>query len=182
METFFKIKSRFGTFSNYKISRSGNILCWNYKRGGITSIIQQGKHTDGYSIVTLTDDNHKKCSMKVHTLVADTFLPNPNNYTDINHKDEDKTNNKVENLEWCTRRYNNCYNFKAEKIGLKLRNNSRSKPVEAIDEEGNILYEFPSVMEASRWLSDFKRADSNIIDGIKKKQRRYGYYWRYKES
>lgn len=118
---------------------------------------------------------------KVHTLVADTFIPNPYNYTEINHKDENKKNNTVENLEWCTKSYNNVYNNKAVKIGLKLRNNSRSKPIEATDENGIVLYEFPSVMEASRWLSEYKRSDSNIVSGIKTKQKRYGYYWRYKK-
>lgn len=181
METFFKIKSRFGSFSNYKISRTGNILCWNYKRGDITGIIKAGLHTDGYPMVCLIDDAGNRHTIKVHTIVADTFIPNPNNYTDINHKDEDKANNKVENLEWCTRGYNNNYNDKAKKIGLKLLNNSRSKPIEALDNDGNVLYEFPSVMEASRWLSEYKRSDSNIISGIKKHQKRYGYYWRYKD-
>ena len=181
MEEFFEIKSRFGKFSNYKISRTGIILCWDYKRSGVTGIIKQSYHNDGYPMVSLIDNNHIRHTIKVHTIVADTFIPNLNNYTEINHKDEDKTNNKVENLEWCTKGYNNVYNQKAVKIGLKLRNNDRSKPIEALDAEGNVLYSFPSVMEASRWLSDKKRADSNIISGIKKHQKRYGYYWRYKE-
>lgn len=182
MKEFFKIKSRFGKFSNYKISREGEILCWDYKNSGITGIIAQSLHTDGYPMVNLTDDTRIRHTIKVHTLVADTFIPNPNGFSDINHIDENKTNNQVENLEWCTRGYNNEYNGKAIKIGLKLRNNSRSIPIEALNSEGQVLYSFPSIMEASRWLSEHRRADSNIISGIKKHQKRYGYYWRYKES
>lgn len=99
MIEFYKIKSRFGEFSNYKINRKGEILCWNYRRSDITGIIKPYMHTDGYLQVKLVDDNGTSHSIKVHTLVADTFIPNPNDYTDINHKDEDKTNNSVENLE-----------------------------------------------------------------------------------
>ena len=179
MEDFYKIRSRFGNFPNYKISRTGIVLCWDYKRSGITGILKQHLHTDGYPMVALVDDKGIRHTIKTHTLVADTFIPNPNNYSDINHIDEDKTNNKVENLEWCTRKYNNEYNEKAVKIGLKLRNNERSKPVIACDKEGNILYEFPSVKEAERWLNK-PRADSNIHSGIKKNQKRYGYYWKFK--
>lgn len=179
MKEFFKIKSRFGNFSNYKISRDGEILCWNYKNSGITGIIIPSEHTDGYNQVCLTDDNKVRHTMKVHTIVADTFLPNPNGYTDINHKDENKKNNDVSNLEWCTREYNNTYNNKAVKIGEKLKNNERSKPILALDKNGNIIYEFPSVREAARFLGN-KRADSNIHSGIKKNQKRYGYYWKFK--
>ena len=180
MIEFYKIKSRFGEFSNYKINRKGEILCWNYRRSNITGIIKPYMHTDGYLQVKLVDDNGISHSIKVHTLVADTFIPNPNDYTDINHKDEDKTNNSVENLEWCTRGYNNTYNNKAIKIGLKLRNNERSRALIALDENNNIIYEFPSVREAARFLNK-PRADSNIHSGIRKNQKRYGYYWKFKD-
>lgn len=180
MEEFFTIKSRFGTFSNYKLSRSGKILCWNYRNSGITGIIKQQLHNDGYPMVTLVDDCGNRHTIKMHTLIADTFIPNPNNYTEINHKDENKQNNSIDNLEWCTREYNNTYNNKAVKIGLKLRNNkTKSRPVFACDEKGNVLYEFPSVKEAERWLNK-PRADSNIHSGIKNNQKRYGYYWKFK--
>ena len=65
MKEFFKIKSRFGNFSNYKISRDGEILCWDYKNSGITGIITPSEHTDGYSQVCLTDDNKVRHTIKV---------------------------------------------------------------------------------------------------------------------
>ena len=78
----------------------------NYKHKG--RILKQNDDTHGYLKVNLTKHDKKK-TFKVHRLVAQAFIPNPNNYTVINHKDENKTNNKVENLEWCTSKYNNNY-------------------------------------------------------------------------
>ena len=87
----------------------------------ITGIIKPYMQTDGYLQVKLVDDNGISHSMKVHTLVADTFISNPNDYTDINHKDEDKTNNCVENLEWCSRSYNINYGTRNKKASEKLK-------------------------------------------------------------
>lgn len=71
--------------------------------------------TNGYLIACLWKNN-KQRKIIIHRLVAKAFLPNPNNYTDINHKDENKQNNKVENLEWCTHLYNMNYGSVKEKI------------------------------------------------------------------
>ena len=64
-------------------------------------------HRDGYTQVCLTIAPQKTLSIKTHQLVAHTYLPNPEGYSFINHIDEDKTNNSVENLEWCTANHNN---------------------------------------------------------------------------
>ena len=178
MIEFYKIKSRFGEFSNYKINRKGEILCWNYRRSDITGIIKPYIHTDGYLQVKLVDDNGISHSIKVHTLVADTFIPNPNNYSCINHKDENKVNNSVDNLEWCTQLYNNIYRDKAKKIGLKLRDsNPRKKAVQQIL-DGKVINTFKSIREAARFLGDANK-DSNIISGLKTGNPRYGYIWKY---
>lgn len=71
--------------------------------------------TGGYPTVKLMMNNKGK-TVKVHRLVAEMFIPNPNNYPEVNHKDEDKTNNHVSNLEWCTRRYNNEYGTRKRRI------------------------------------------------------------------
>ena len=68
----------------------------------------------GYEYVSLRKNKHNK-NYSVHRLVAQAFIPNPNNYSDVNHKDGNKRNNNVNNLEWCTRSYNLAH---AIKIGL----------------------------------------------------------------
>ena len=73
-----------------------------------------------YKRVILSDTNKHTHGLLVHRLVAETFIPNPNNYPIINHKDENPTNNCVDNLEWCTYQYNNTYNNINKKIGKTL--------------------------------------------------------------
>lgn len=80
-------------------------------KGGV---MKQHMHTKGYKIVSLTRDGKSK-NVFVHRIVAMSFLPNPENLPCINHKDEDKTNNFVDNLEWCTHQYNNAYGSKPRK-------------------------------------------------------------------
>lgn len=77
-------------------------------------IIKQHMHSKGYKIVSLTRDGKTK-NVFIHRIVAMAFLANPDNLPCINHKDEDKTNNFVENLEWCTYQYNNAYGSKPKK-------------------------------------------------------------------
>ena len=79
--------------------------------------LKQSIHTQGYKTVALTK-NGKTKTMFVHRIVAETFIKNEENLPFVNHKDEDKTNNFVENLEWCTVLYNNTYG-KAQKKRVK---------------------------------------------------------------
>lgn len=73
------------------------------------------KFNQGYYEVTLTH-NHKRRFCKVHRLVAQAFIPNPNNFPQVNHKDENKLNNCVENIEWCDAKYNCNYGTRNSKI------------------------------------------------------------------
>jgi hypothetical protein len=82
--------------------------------------LKQWMHNNGYKMVSLTKDG-KSISYYVHRLVAEAFIDNPNRYPIINHKDEDKTNNFVENLEWCTNEYNVTYGTAREKQAEALR-------------------------------------------------------------
>lgn len=94
----------------------------------------------GYEIVTICIDC-KVYYAKVHRLVGEAFIPNPMNLRNINHKDENKVNNNVDNLEWCTTEYNNRYGTRGDKF----------KSIK-VYENGEILYDFPSLREASRSL------------------------------
>lgn len=85
-------------------------------------ILSPGKSKLGYLIVNLCC-NGKVCQNYVHRLVAQTFVPNPENLTEVNHKDEDKANNIVDNLEWCDHSYNINYGTRQERsINTKIKN------------------------------------------------------------
>lgn len=87
-------------------------------------IIRQTNINSGYKIINIHANDGAIYHKLVHRLVAEHFIPNPNNLEQVNHKDEDKHNNKVSNLEWCTREYNAQYGTNQERrITSRLRNN-----------------------------------------------------------
>ena len=102
----------------YQISSLGRVKSLPKERNnGINNeiILKQCTDKKGYKRVNLYK-NKKSTRVLVHRLVAEAFLNNPNNYPLINHKDENPSNNKVENLEWCTYKYNNNYGNRAKKF------------------------------------------------------------------
>lgn len=88
--------------------------------------MKQNMHSQGYKIVSLTKDGKTK-TVFVHRVVAEAFIPNKDNLPMVNHKDEDKTNNFVENLEWCTAEYNCAYGKGIEKHAKKIRGKKLSE-------------------------------------------------------
>ena len=92
----------------YLISNKGNIYSLIKKK-----ILKQVVDRLGYCNIGF---GHNKERFKVHRLVAEAFIPNPNNLPEVNHIDCDKTNNCVKNLEWCDRTYNNRYIYKHKKM------------------------------------------------------------------
>lgn len=107
---------------------------------------------DGYIKVSL-NKNAKSKAYAVHRLIAGSFIPNPNNYPCINHKDENKQNNKLENLEWCTVKYNNSYGTRLQKIKQK-----NQIPIEQYDLNGNLIKKWNSAKEVYNTLGyDFSR-------------------------
>lgn len=94
----------------YQISNFGRVKSfheWKNASCPAEYILKNSISNSGYCQVSLY--NGKKRKFLVHRLVADAFIPNPNNLPHINHKDEDPTNNRADNLEWCTPQYNNRY-------------------------------------------------------------------------
>lgn len=140
------------------------------------------KNWAGYMRVQLYDNNKSKI-YSVHRIVAQVFIPNPNNLPEVNHIDHDRSNNKVENLEWCTRSQNAKHSFtrpdrkKArhwkDKPG-KLHPNS--KPLERI-KEGVVIDTFESTRDAARKLSLHSVGIGRCCTGQRKSYA--GYNWRY---
>lgn len=120
----------------YEVSSLGKIRSLLRKKDNNHGrLLSPSPNTDGYLTVVLTKDSQRK-SFKVHRLVAQAFIPNPNSYPQVNHKDENKSNNQVTNLEWCTAKYNNNYggrisraskNIQKASFGRKLSEETKDK-------------------------------------------------------
>mgnify|MGYP002679946246 CR=1 FL=1 len=109
----------------YQVSNLGRVRSLNYGRSGETKLLKQGT-TNGYKRVFLYK-NGKGKNYFVHRLVAMAFIPNPNNLPIINHKDEDSSNNNVNNLEWCTQEYNLNYGTRNERASKSKKGKHRSE-------------------------------------------------------
>ena len=101
----------------YQVSSEGRVKSLNYLRTGKEKILSPGKTKNGYFLVALYKDGKQKM-FRVHRLVAHMFIENddPINKIEVNHIDENKTNNCVDNLEWCTKEYNNSYGTHNERM------------------------------------------------------------------
>lgn len=123
-----------------------------------------------YLVCVLSKDGVHKTPF-VHRLVAEAFIPNPQNLPCINHKDENKRNNRVENLEWCTVEYNDNYGTRNERVCEKI-----SKKVCRVDGNGNVLEVFASSCDADR-----RGYTGSAIRRCCAGQQRIhaGYHWRY---
>jgi hypothetical protein len=106
----------YGVYRTTTVQDNGRI----YEKPIAGKQMKQSMHPKGYKTVTLTKDGKTK-TVYVHRIVAEAFIDNPNNLPMVNHKDEDKTNNFVENLEWCSASYNRTYGKGTEKQARKLR-------------------------------------------------------------
>lgn len=158
-------------FSNYVITEDGRVYSFNYStprrlHSHITKY--------GYERVGLCK-NGKQSLYFVHRLVAEAFIPNTDNKPFINHKDEDKTNNRVDNLEWCTSVENNIYGTRLQRIA-----DSNKKVILQLDELGNIVNRWKSQTDAGRSLGLDKRNINACLKG--RRLRCGGYQWRYEND
>ena len=173
-------KDILGYEGKYMVSNWGRVKSLNYNRTGKERILKAGDNGNGYLEVILFKDGKGK-HYKIHRLVAQAFLENTKGYTEVNHRDENKQNNCVENLEWCSRSYNNNYGTGNKKRAEKSTNNPKiSKAVIGINKISGLKMEFPSTREASRQLGI---ANSNICSCLKGRQKSAGgYVWHYAEQ
>ncbi len=192
-----------GFEGKYQISNFGNVKNLNYYRKGIVKILKPIKHNSGYNAINLSFKGKNKQYL-IHRLVAETFIPNPNKYEFVNHKDENKRNNKVENLEWCTKSYNAIYylnfdekrkeeyakRFRDKKTGESLSSYTKHIPkknfekVNQYDLDGKLIkhYENPTLaaLETNAILGNIiSCCKRNVKPKRKKKCTCNGYIWEY---
>ena len=131
---------------NYVIDENGNIYSIKDRYGRNRVLKLKTLVHNGYETVMVCK-NKKATREFVHRLVALSFIPNPNNYKCVNHKDKNKLNNHYTNLEWCTHQYNNNYSR-----NISQWNKDRGFDIEVIDVTTNNKYVFQSVREAVKFL------------------------------
>ena len=178
-------------YDNFKVSNLGRILSLNYRRTGRAELMKLYERPNGYLQVSLSK-NEKKDWIYVHQLVAETFLPNPENKPCINHKIEGDEGKKINivffnedgtvdeeksTIEWVTYKENSNYGTRNERIFEKTTNGKLSKPVLQLSLDGELIREWPSTKEAER--NGFNHC--NICQCCNGKQKTYkGFRWMYK--
>jgi len=138
---------------------------------GKTKILKPGATGTSYLLVTLCKDGKKK-PFWIHRLVAKAFIPNPQNLPEVNHIDEDKTNNVVSNLEWCSPKYNQNYGTCQKRKAAKL-----SKQVLQYDRDGNLVKTWSSITEIKRSLGFHESCICRCCNG--KLKSAYKFVWKY---
>lgn len=180
-------------FDRYQVSNLGRVRSRDYtftdKKGIVQHFkgkelkqgITESKNDKGYKQVYLYDSNHNRHTKFVHRLVAEAFIPNPNSYSQVNHKDEDEWNNCVDNLEWCTALYNSHYGKHIDhmKRGMKAvrdktkpkikditgTNKDKRKVVYSYDFINGVYNCFRSLKECSLCLGISSSKISRVIHG-----------------
>lgn len=153
--------------TNYEVSNLGNVR--NTKSG---QILNPGVSGNGYKQVSLKmKDNNKFMKRYVHRLVATYFLPNPDNKREVNHRNLDRTDNRVENLEWITSSDNQKHKY--ENGDYKTSN----RKVGQFDLEGNFIQEFESIIAAARSIGRDRQGIDRAVHG--RSAYSYGFIWKF---
>ena len=147
----------------YQVSNLGKVKSLNYNKTSESKLLKLQKNSNGYTRVVLYKNRKPKVCL-VHRLVAQAFIPNPNNLPQINHKDEDKANNSVDNLEWCTYLYNNTYGTAIERATEKRKGYKHSKETRGKISEANKGRKF--TYEQKRKMSESKKGNKNPMYGM----------------
>ena len=192
MEIWKDIKDYEGLYQVSNLGRVKNLYDGRHKKFR-EKILQQQKTKKSYLVVTLQKEKVRK-QFFVHRLVAQTFLPNPNNLPEVNHKSEIKTQNNVENLEWCNNDYNIHYgtgiirgseNRKGKTLKEETKKKigeSLSKAILQINKDTDVIIkEWSSMAEIKRELGYNQSNISKCCNGKLRNNTSYGYKWQYKE-
>lgn len=167
-----------GYIGVYQVSNLGRVrsldrmMNFKTKLGNISQYFKHGKILSycldkrGYPFVRLYDSNNKCNRIKIHRLVGKAFIPNPDNLPCINHKDEIKTNNTVDNLEWCTHLYNNLYGTHLEKI--RCANKGRIFSIETRRKISEAKKGYHVSEATKKKLSELNKGDKNPNYGKKR--------------
>lgn len=158
----------------YQVSNYANIRSMNGKWSKEPVELSKSTRTDGYQIVTL-HKNKKQYTLYVHRVVAEAFVENddPVVKTDINHIDEDKSNNLPSNLMWCSAKENNNWGTHNQRVS-DTKTNSIKTSKQVICRDTNEI--FPSASEVER---KYGYAQGNISRSCRKGIKAYGYNWDY---
>ena len=151
----------------YKVSEYGDVMSLNYNRTGEKRLLKQSKDRYGYMFVKLCKNGIQK-AYKVHRLVATSFCEGADYFQEVNHMDEDKTNNHYTNLEWCTNDYNINYGSRNKKSSESHKKKVRCVELDMI---------FDSVTEASRYVNISRPNLSNCLCG--RCNLCAGFHWEY---
>lgn len=160
----------------YQVSNMGRVKSLKYNKSNNEKILKAGSSKRGYQLVILCK-NAKKQTKTIHRLVACEFIPNPSNYTDVNHKDEDKRNNEISNLEWMSHKDNQNYGNRNKKCSER-----QGKLVE-IFKDGISLGIFKSTRELEKQSEElfgmklFHNVISLVCNGVKLQYK--GYIFKY---
>lgn len=173
-----------GYEGKYEVSNLGRIKsldriihCKNGVDRNVLGELKKQQKRNGYLFTTLYKNGESKF-IYIHRMVADAFLDNPYEYPCINHKDEVKTNNRADNLEWCSYSYNSTYGHARDRVEEAHR-----KTVIQMDLEENEIKRYSSLKEAAKAMSiNYKSAHANI-SGVchGRHEIAYGFKWKYAE-
>lgn len=164
-----------GANTNYIVCSNGMIISTNYGQKGLRCSMIGSIDRRGYNAV-LISNGHNSRFINTHRLIAKCFIPNPNSLAQVNHKNEIKTDNRVENLEWCTNKYNANYGSRNKKISIANINGKCSKRIYQLDLNYNIIKEWPSISEAARYGFSIQHISSCCLG---KRKTHKGYRWQF---
>jgi len=183
-----------GYEGKYQVSNLGRVrsldrlvpaTCALSKGNQVVNYLRKGKILKGhwagpkgseYKYVGLSKEDKPKY-FRVHRLVACAFIPNPDNLPEVNHIDEDKSNNRTDNLEWVTRIQNEHHGTKIERAA---RTRDR-RPVEALNEKGEVVASYDCIADAAKALGLSISTIWHVCNKIRNRKTAGGYRWRYKE-